>query len=118
MLIAVNRNIARHHRRLVILLCAFALALSLALAHGAVGGMHMGMSEHGGMSVDSALAVCLAVTETAAAGLAALALTRALGLTRPLLRAPRLLVILLPTRATLVPVGARAGPDLLQVFRR
>ena len=117
MLIAVNRNISRHRRRLVVVFCAFVLACALMLAHGAVGGMHMGMADHGGMSVDGALAVCLAVTETAAAGLAALSLIGALRRGRHLLRAPQLIVVRLPRPIALVPVGARAGPDVLQVFR-
>lgn len=117
MLIAVNRSIERNRRRLVILFGAFALACALMLAHGTAGSMHMGMSENGAMSFETALEVCLAVTETAAVGLAALALLRSLNLARPMFRAPGLLVVLLPNRATPVPVGARAGPDLLQVFR-
>ena len=116
-MIAVNRCIARNRRRLLMLLGALALICSIMLAHGALGGGHMGMSD-GGMSMDSALTVCLAVAESAAAGLAALALAGALRLARPALRAPGFITIVLPGHVMAIPAGARAGPELLQVFRR
>ena len=117
-MIAVNRCIARNRRRLMMLLGALALICSIMLAHGALGGGHMGMSDGGGMSMDSALTVCLAVAESAAAGLAALALAGALRLARPALRAPGFMTIVLPGHVMAIPAGARAGPELLQVFRR
>ncbi|MGK2939728.1 MAG: hypothetical protein ACSLFR_18315 [Solirubrobacteraceae bacterium] len=126
MLILLNTLIRRHRRRMSMALGVLALAGALVLAHGAVGGGHMGDSMGHPMSatIDAApvgdvLEVCLAVAETAALGFGLLA---AVGVWR----AARVMFGAAPgchLEHTISPVArpwpeARAGPADLQVFLR
>lgn len=111
MLTAIDRLIKRRRRTLSVLSVAFALSGAVALAHGSIGGEHMG-------GMGSPAAICLAVAETAAVGLALIAAAKARRMADP--RASLLPWVMpavpqTPLRSLAVP--ARAGPTTLQVFR-
>lgn len=102
------------------------LAGALALAHGAIGGGHMGdamghsMSAAGGAApVGDVLAVCLAVAESAALGFGLLAAIGAWRVARVAFGAlgacPAMRSI---TNVAAPSPAARAGPADLQVFLR
>lgn len=105
MLVAVDKALRAHRRRLVILCTMVVLAASVVSAHSALaGGDHMGMG----------VAMCLAVVDTAVAAAVVLAGRR------PVLRlsAPRLLSPAPESRPRPAPAPrSRAGPAELQVFR-
>ena len=114
MLIAIDRMITRRRRTLTVLSAAFALGAAVVLAHGFIGGDHMGGM--GGMS--SSASICLAVAETAAVALALAAVVQARRTADPrvsLLPWVMPAVPQTPLRSLAVP--ARAGPPTLQVFR-
>ncbi len=98
---------------MVVTLVLGALALSVTLAHSALGAGHMTM---GGMDGHAAIAMCVAIGETAALVIVAIALV-AVG--RHLRRLP----LLLPLQVTALPrsapqdLRARSSPVRLQVMR-
>ena len=114
MLIAIDRRIKRRRRTLSVVSAAFALSGAVALAHGFIGGDHMGGMGGSG----SPTSICLAVAETAAVALALAAVVKARRTAGPwasllpwvMPAAPQT-----PLRSLAVP--ARAGPPRLQVFR-
>jgi hypothetical protein len=106
-LIAVNRVPRRHRRHAALLVAVVSLAAAVIAAHSAMAGDHLG----------GAAAICLAVVEVTGAAVI-LAAPSAPSLPA---RARRQMGVRKP--AGLVPVRvagapARAGPAVLQVFRR
>lgn len=126
MLILLNTLIRRHRRRTSTALGVLTLAGTLALAHGAIGGGHMGDAMSHSMSaagdaapVGDVLAVCLAVAETAALGFGLLAAIGAWRVARVTFGASATC----PATQSLTSFArpspaARAGPADLQVFLR
>lgn len=114
MLIAIDRMIKRRRRTLTVLTAALALGAAVVLAHGVIGGEHMG----GTVGMSTPAAICLAIAETAAVGLALAAVVRARRMADP---SASLLPWVMPaapqTPLRSLTVPARAGPPALQVFR-
>jgi len=106
MLIAIDRFIQAHRRRLLAAVAVAAVACALVAAHSAMRADHMGMGT----------AMCLAVAEVAAVA----AMTVLTGRHRPSVALPRRVPALRPfsslPRARPLARG-RAGPPVLQVFR-
>ena len=114
MLIAIDRLIKRRRGTFTVLTATVTLGAAVVLAHGFIGGDHMG----GMAGMGSPAAICLAIAETAAVGLALAVVVRARRMGGP--RASLLPWVLpaapaLPLHSLAVP--ARAGPATLQVFR-
>jgi len=103
----MNSTMRRQRRRLAMLAVVLGIAGATVVAHSAMGEHQMG----------DALVVCLAVAETAVVAVGA-TLALGAGMQRPLwlIAAPA------ERRSRFIPalpsVRARAGPPLLQVFRR
>jgi hypothetical protein len=106
--VRLNSALRWQRRRLLVLATVFSLAGVVVVAHTVANHDHMG----------DAIVICIAVVETAAvAAVAAIAL--GLFAARPAWWvAPPLAGVNVRAGATLVPVAARAGPVVLQVFRR
>lgn len=105
--------LSQHKQRLALLATLGVLALALVLEHSG-----LGHGEMAGADAGQAISMCLAIVEAGAVLVGAAALLRIRprlgGVPRDLLAGP--VVVLAPTGAK-VP-SARAGPSLLQVFRR
>jgi hypothetical protein len=109
----LNKHLRAQRRRIVVTVVLAALALSVTLAHSALGAGHMTM---GGMDGHAAVAMCVAIGETAALAIVAVALI-AVGLQL------RRLPLLMPLQVTALPrraprdLRARSSPVRLQVMR-
>jgi hypothetical protein len=109
----LNKHLRAQRRRLVVTVLLVALALSVTLAHSALGAGHMSM---GGMDGHAAVAMCVAIGETAALAIVAIVLI-AVGLYL------RRLTLLLAFHVTALPrsaprdLRARSSPVRLQVMR-
>jgi len=116
--IAINRYARVQRRRLTFGLMLTALCVTVAMAHGAVAGLHLGPDGAEGQPVGTVLAVCFVIAETAAilvAGAALLAI-----LTRLRLPSFVLLIVRLTSQPRREPLDlrARSSPVRLQVMRR
>ncbi len=106
----LNKHLRARRRRWVVTLVFVALALSVGLAHSALGAGHMDGRAH------AAIAMCVAIGETAALVIVAIALI-AVGLHL------RRSTLLLPLQVTALPCSAprdlraRSSPVRLQVMR-
>lgn len=107
MFVWLNTTLRRQRRRLLVLATVLALAGVVVVAHTVANHDHMG----------DAIAMCLAVVETAAvAAIAAIGL--GLFAARPAWRRPLRAGVEVLVAAAASPAAARAGPAVLQVFRR
>ena len=106
-LVVVNRFLVAERRRLAVTLGVLALATGVLSAHGLLGGDHMG----------PAAAACVAVMESAALAAGVAIAARLQGATQ--LARPVESVVIRAIRPRRPPEPrARAGPSVLQVFRR
>jgi hypothetical protein len=107
MLIALNKRLRAHRRRLAVVAVVFTVSAGVLAAHSALAEDHMGMKT----------SICLAVLDT---GLIATGIALIVRLTGRLLLPRALSVLALPdalSRSRPAP-RIRAGPMFLQVMRR